>query len=118
MSDCVRKDWRKTVRATIPFLVIQCFQLIGINLPSFQYESSIHYFLTSMTFNIVVLKLMLSNMTKSKFSTFHFEYVYLLIPQVAYFFLGVEEMTEVLITRVCLGMATFEFLFIVFILSR
>ncbi len=118
VSDCLRKNVSKTFKALVPFMVIQGIQFIGINLPSFHQESSIHYFLSQMTFNIIVLKLMLANMTRDSFSPLHFAYMYMIIPQIAYFYLGVDAKTEILITRICLIVATLEFLSIVFRLSK
>ena len=68
-----------------------------------------------MVFAIIILKLMIFNMSGKKFPlVLNVQFIYLLLPIIAYHFFGVSELMEAMITRSCMVCALFEFLFSIY----
>lgn len=71
-----------------------------------------------MVFAIIILKLMMFNMSGKKFPlVLNVQFIYLLLPIIAYFILGVSNELEAMITRSCMVCALFEFLFSIYRIS-
>ena len=58
---------------------------------------------------------MIFNMSGKKFPlVLNVQFIYLLLPIIAYHFFGVSELMEAMITRSCMVCALFEFLFSIY----
>jgi hypothetical protein len=71
-----------------------------------------------MTFAIIILKLMLFNMSGKPFSVMHVQYIYPLIPVVAFLVLGVTAEREKMLTRACMVASFCEFFYTIYRLAR
>ena len=109
---------KETLRLMTPVFIITGISYFSSWLPSFTNETVIVYFLYQMVFAKIILKLMLFNMSGRGFGVYNVQYVYLLIPIFAYTVLGVTAESEMIITRICMMSALFEFLFTIYRLSK
>jgi hypothetical protein len=71
-----------------------------------------------MVFAIVIVRLMMFNMADMYFPIAHVQFIYLLIPIVAYKVMGVSAELEAMITFACMVCALFEFFFIIYRISK
>ena len=98
-----------------PVFIIIGISFFHASLPSITSETVIVYFLYQMVFAIIILKLMIFNMSGKKFPlVLNVQFIYLLLPIIAYYTLGVSAEIEAMITRSCMACALFEFLFSIY----
>lgn len=84
IKDSLDKNSKETVRMLVPVFIIVGLSFMSAYLPSFVSETCVVYFLYQMVFAIVILKLMIFNMSGKHFTIMHIQYIYLVIPIVAY----------------------------------
>jgi hypothetical protein len=71
-----------------------------------------------MVFAIVIVRLMMFNMADMYFPIVHVQFIYLVIPIIAYKVMGVSAELEAMITFACMVCALFEFFFIIYRISK
>ena len=118
IKDSLDKDAKETVRMLVPVFIIVGVSFLSGSLPSFTSETCVVYFLYQMVFAIVILKLMIFNMSGRPFTIMHIQYIYLVIPIVAYRVLAVSDELEALVTESCMVCALVEFLSIIYRLAK
>ena len=64
VSDCWKKDKIKTLKGLAPCIFFHVISYFAMGLPSFEEESSVHFFMMQMSYGVVILRLMISNMSK------------------------------------------------------
>jgi hypothetical protein len=99
LYDCFMKMPVKTFQIFFPVPFFCFLAYFTMQLPSFLTDSAVVYYMYQAPFMTIILKLMLANMAKSDFGMFHIEYIYPIIPIVA-FNCGASVATELLLTRV------------------
>jgi phosphatidylglycerophosphate synthase len=118
VKDSLNINPKETLRLFVPVFAIVAISFLSAYLPSAHEETVVAYFLYQGVFAIVILKLMLFNMAGKPMHALHLQFVYLLIPIVAYFMLGVSPRTEIMLTRSCMVLSLLEFFYIIYRVSR
>lgn len=117
IKDSLEMNAKESLRLLLPVIIITGLSFISSLLPSFTEETVIVYFFYQMVFAILILKLMLLNMAGKPYSVLHIQFVYPLIPIVAFLVFGVSSELEIIITRSCLIFSFCEFFYIIYRLS-
>jgi phosphatidylglycerophosphate synthase len=119
IKESLEKNQKETMKLMTPVFIIIGISLLHSNLPSIKSETVIVYFLYQMVFAIIILKLMIFNMSGKKFPLmFNVQFIYLLLPLIAYYIFCVSDQLEIMITRSCMVLALFEFLFSIFRIAK
>jgi|LauGreDrversion4_2_1035121.scaffolds.fasta_scaffold413493_2 hypothetical protein len=90
VKDSLDKNPKETLRLFIPVFIMVAISFVSGQLPSFISHTCIVYFLYQMVFAIVIVRLMMFNMAGKSFSILHVQFVYLIIPILAYKVMGVN----------------------------
>ena len=115
IKESLEKNKAETMSLMTPVFIIIGISFFHASLPSLKSETVIVYFLYQMVFAIIILKLMIFNMSGKKFPiVLNVQFIYLLLPIIAYHFFGVSEQIEAMITRSCMICALFEFLYSIY----
>ena len=118
IKDCLATNLSLTFRLFQPVFVLIALSFLSAHLPSMQEETCIVYFLYQAAFSTIILKLMLYNMAGRPFEQVHSQYMFPLLPVIAYQVLGVSPHTEVWVTRLSFVAALVEFFWIVARISK
>ena len=118
VKDSLEKNPKETMKFFIPVFILVGISFVSGQLPSFVSHTCIVYFLYQMVFAIIIVRLMMFNMAEKPFSILHVQYIYLLIPIIAYFVVGVSEELEAMITISCMICSLFEFFFTIYRISK
>jgi len=109
LRDALQRNALETMKLLTPVLILFGIGCFSVGLPSFDQERAVAIFLFQMVFSTIILKLMLLNMSNRPFSPINSQYLYVLIPNIAYRLLEVTSETEIMLTRGCLACAFIEF---------
>lgn len=118
VKDSLEKNPKETMKFFIPVFIMVGLSFVSGQLPSFVSHTCIVYFLYQMVFAIIIVRLMIFNMAEKPFSILHVQYIYLLIPIIAYFVVGVSVELEAMITISSMLCSLFEFFFTIYRIAK
>ena len=118
LKESISKDPKTTFRYFSPVLIMAFFGFLSSYNPSFYEETVIMNYNYQMVFTLIVFKLMVHNMTGKPFEVLHWQYIYLILPFIAYNVFNVSVQTELYITRACAICSFIEFFYNIYCISR
>ena len=118
VKDSFNINPKESIRLLTPVFILLGVGYLSSYLPSYYEETVIVYFMYQMTFAIIILKLMLFNMSGKPMSAWNIQYMYPLIPVVAYLVFGVSADLEIMLNRSCMLGAFIEFFYTIYRLSK